>query len=70
MYLSIFHSFLKLSEWADYTAIKAECGNLSENELTGNSSGKTQLQLSQLAELLWTDPGLKSGISMHKLIST
>ena len=27
-------------------------------------------QLSQLAEPLWTDPGLKSGISVHKLIST
>ena len=25
---------------------------------------------SQLAEPLWTDPGLKSGISVHKLIFT
>ena len=26
--------------------------------------------LSQLAEPLWTDPGIESGISVHKLIST
>ena len=29
-----------------------------------------QRQSSQLAEPLWTDPGLKSGISVHDLIST
>ena len=27
-------------------------------------------QLSQLAEPMWTDPGLKSGISVRELIST
>ena len=32
------------------------------NELTRNSSGNTRPQSSQLAELLWTDPGVKSGI--------
>ena len=32
--------------------------------------GNTWPQSSQLAERLWTDPGLKSGISVHKLIST
>ena len=58
------------SEWADYAAVQAECGNLSGNELTRNSSGNTRLQSSQLAEPLWTDPGLKSGISLHELIST
>ena len=57
------------SEWADYAAAQAECGNLSGNELTRNSSGNTQLRLSQLAYPLWTDPGLKSGISVHELIS-
>ena len=57
-------------EWADYAAVKAECGNLSGNEPTRNLSGNTQSQSSQLAELLRTDPGLKSGISLHKLIST
>ena len=57
-------------EWADYTAVQAECGNLSGNELTRNSSGHTQSQSSQLAEPLWTDPGLKSGISLRQLIST
>ena len=58
------------SEWADYAAVKAECGNLSGNALTRNSLGNTRLQSSQLAELLWTDPGLKIGISLRELIST
>ena len=46
-------------EWTDYAAVQPECGNLSGNELTCNSSGNTRLQSSQLAEPLWTDPGLK-----------
>ena len=58
------------SEWADYAAVQAECGNLSGNELTRKSSGNTRLQSSQLAEPLWTDPGLKSGIGLHELVST
>ena len=58
------------SEWADPATVQAQCGNLSRNELTCNSSGNTQPQLFQLAEPLWTDPGIKSGISAHKLIST
>ena len=41
-----------------------------ENELTRNSSGNTRSQSSQLAELLWTDPVLKSEISVRVLIST
>ena len=57
------------SEWADYAAVQAEYGNLSGNELTRNSSGDTQLPSSQLAEPLWTDPGLKSGINVRELIS-
>ena len=44
-------------------------GTLSGNELTCNSSGNTQSQSSQLAEPLWTNPGVKRGISMRKLIS-
>ena len=39
-------------------------------ELTRNSSGRTRPQSSQLAEPLWTDPGLKNGISVRELIST
>ena len=58
------------SEWADYAVVQGECGNLSENELTHNSSGTTQSQSSQLAEPLWTYPSLKSGISLWELIST
>ena len=42
---------------------------ISENELTRNSSGNTRPQSSQLAEPLWTDPGLRSGISVRNLIS-
>ena len=40
------------------------------NELTRNSSGNTRPQSSQLAGPLWTDPCLKSGISVRVLIST
>ena len=39
-------------------------------KLCVSSSGKTQPQLSQHAEPPWTDPGLKSGISVQDLIST
>ena len=45
-------------------------GILSRNELTCNSSGNIQLQLSQLTEPMLIEPGLKSGISLHELIST
>ena len=58
------------SEWADYASVQAYCGNLSGNELTCNSSGNIRSQSSQLAEPLWTDPGIKNGISVRKLIST
>ena len=58
------------SEWAGYAAAQAECGNLSGNELTRNSSGISRSQSSRLAEPLQTDPGLKSGINLHELIST
>ena len=58
------------TEWADYAAVQALDGNLSGNELTRNSSENTRPQLSQLAEPLWTDPGLKSDISVRELMST
>ena len=45
-------------------------GTLSGNKFTHNSSGNTRSQSSQLAEPLWTNPGVKSGISVRKLIST
>ena len=47
-----------------------QCRNQSRSELTGKLSGNIWPQSSQLAEPLWTDPGLKSGISVCKLIST
>ena len=58
------------SEWADYASVQGQCGNLSRNELTRNLSGNVQPQSSQLTEPLWTDPGIKSKISMCELIST
>ena len=58
------------SEWADYAAVQAWCGNLSGNELTRTLSGHIKPQSSQLAEPLLTDPSLKSGFSVHELIST
>ena len=58
------------SEWADYVAVQACYENLSGHELASNSSGNTRSQSSQLAEPLWTDPGLKSEISVRELIFT
>ena len=57
------------SEWADYAAVQAECGNLSGNELIRKPSENTRSQSSQLAEPLWTVSGQKSGISVRELIS-
>ena len=57
-------------EWADYAAVQAQCGNLSRNELIHYLSGNTLSQSSQLTEPLWTDSGLKSGISVGELIFT
>ena len=54
-------------EWADYAAVQAQCGNLSENELTRNLSGNIEPRSSQPAEPLWTDPGIKIGISVRKI---
>ena len=56
------------SEWADCAAVQALCGKLSGNELTRNLSGNIQPQSTRLAEPLWTDPGIKSGISVRELI--
>ena len=47
-------------EWVDYVAVQAQCGSLSGNELTCSLSGNIWPQSSQLAEPLWTDPGIKS----------
>ena len=58
------------SEWADYAAVQAQCGNLSGNELTRNLSENIWPQSPQLAESVWTDPGMQSGISVRELIST
>ena len=57
-------------EWADYADVQAQCGKLSGNELTLNSSGKIRSQSSQLSEPLRIDACLKSGVSVRDLIST
>ena len=40
-------------------------GTYQGNELTCNSSGNIWPQLSELTEPLWTDPGVKSRITVH-----
>ena len=57
------------SEWADYAAVQALKGSPSGNKRIRNLSGNIRPQLSQFAEPLWTDPGIKSGISVRELIS-
>ena len=44
--------------------------DLSRKELTCSMTGNIQPQSPQLVEQLWTDSGIKSGIGMHKLMST
>ena len=44
-------------------------GTCQGSESTCNWPGNIRPQLSQLAELLWTDPGVKSGINVQELIS-
>ena len=58
------------SEWADYAAAQAHRGNLSGNELTRNLSRDIRPRSSQLAEPLWTDPGMRSRIRARDLICT
>ena len=41
-----------------YSYRQAFCGKLSGNELTRSLTGNIRPQSSQLAEPLWTDPGL------------
>ena len=43
-------------------------GTYLGNELTRKSPGNTWPQSSQLAETLWTDPGLSNGIVVRELI--
>ena len=45
-------------------------GTCQETNSHAARQGNTRSHSSQLAEPLWTDPGLKSGISVRQLIST
>ena len=52
------------------TMLPSRCseGTCQETSSHATRQGNTQSQSSQLATSLWTDPGLKSGISVRKLI--
>ena len=58
------------ARWLTMPLSRHSVETCQENELTRNPSGNTWPQSTQLAEPLWTDPGLKSGISVRELIST
>ena len=49
---------------------KRSVGTCQGNELIRNLSENTRPKSSQLAESLWTDPGLKSGSGVRELIYT
>ena len=57
------------SEWTDYAAVQASVETYLETSSHQTRQG-TLGQSYQFAEPLWTDPGLKSGISVCELIST
>ena len=52
------------------SSCRRSVGIYQETSLHSTRHGNTQPQSSQLVEPLWTDPGLKSGISVRELIST
>ena len=54
----------------DYAVVQTQFGNPLDKISHGTRQGNTRAQSSQLTEPLWTDPGLKSGISVCVLIST
>ena len=58
------------SEWSDYVVRAMAFGTYQRNELTKNLSLNARPQSSQLAEPLWTDPGLKCAIGVRELISS
>ena len=64
------HTPLTQTDQSGLTMLSRHCvGTYQGNELTHNWSGNAQPKSSQFAEPLWTDPGLKCGISLHELIS-
>ena len=54
----------------DYAVVQTQFGNPLDKISHGTRQGNTRAQSSQLTEPLWTDPGLKSGISVCDLIFT
>ena len=68
LHLNTHTSLTQLSLSGLTTLSRHTTGTSQRNQLTRNSSGIARPQSSQLAEPMWTDPGLKNGV--HKLIST
>ena len=56
-------------EWAGYMLLSRHSVGTNQ-ETSSHPSQGTLSQSSQLAKAIWTDPGQKSGISVHELIST
>ena len=56
-------------EWAAY-AVQAKCDNLAGKRAHTQLVENARPQSSRLAEPLWTDAGLKSGIGVRELVST
>ena len=61
------HTPLTQRSWSGLTMLLPSHSVGTHQEMSSHAT--RQAQSSQLAEPLWTDPGLKSGISMHKLMS-
>ena len=54
----------------ELTMLSRQSVEISQDTSLPTTGQGTRLQSSQLAEPLWTDPGLKGGISLRELIST
>ena len=61
---------LRLSDVQNVNKASCEKNYQRPYKFTRNSSGNARPQSSQLAEPLWADPGLKSGIGARQLTST
>ena len=65
------HTLLMQQSQSGLTVLSMHsAGTYQGNELIVNLSGNTWPLLSQLADPLWTDLGLKSEISVRELFST
>ena len=71
LYLFFFLFFLAiLGQFSSEQELTEIQGLFADGARVFPSPGNTRAQSSQLAEPLWTDPGLKGGIAVRELIST